>query len=90
MSQPDFGVDLGGPIRELVRPPVAGVGEDARWIVVKRHPNEDATKAKYFYLLKRSAEEQKRGLDVVQGPFSEVEFEQKTKELKLPPFSRHF
>jgi hypothetical protein len=86
----EFGVDVGGGTQGLVNPQVAGVGEDALWIVVKQHPKDDKTKTNYFYLPKRSSDEQKKGLDVVQGPFSEKEFEQKSKDLKLPPFSRSF
>ena len=89
-SELEFGVDVGGGIQGLVNPLVTGVGEDALWIVVKQHPNGDKTKTDYFYLPKRSSDEQKKGFDVAQGPFSETEFKQKTNDLKLPPFSRYF
>jgi hypothetical protein len=71
LSELEFGIDVGGGIHGLVNPQVAGVGEDARWIVLKQHPNGDKTKTDYFYLPKRNRDEQKKGLDVVQGPFSE-------------------
>ena len=28
--------------------------------------------------------------EIVQGPFTEAEFGQKSKDLNLPPFSKHF
>ena len=85
-----LGVDVGGGTQALVMPRVIAVGEDVRWIVAKRHPDNDQTRAEYFYLPKRNRDEQLKGADVAIGPFSETEFELKTKELNLPSFSRYF
>jgi hypothetical protein len=85
-----LGVDVGGGMQALVMPRVIAVGEDVRWIVAKRHPDNDPIKTEYFYLPKKSRNERKKGTDVALGPFTEKEFEMKAKELKLPPFSQHF
>ena len=85
-----LGVDVGGGTQALVMPQVIGVGEDTRWIVVKRHPNGDVTKTEYFYLPKSNRDKQLKGSDAAIGPFSEEEFELKAKELNLPSFSRNF
>ena len=85
----EFGVDVGGVTQGMVNPRVVAVGEDSMWIVVKRHPDGDRTRAEYFYLRKQSHEEQRKGLNAIQGPFSGTEFEQKAKDLKLPSFSWH-
>jgi hypothetical protein len=49
----EFGVNLGGGgIQGLVEPIVVGIGEDTRWIVIKRHPDGDRTRTEFFYLAK--------------------------------------
>jgi hypothetical protein len=85
-----FGVDVGGGTQGLVEPQVVGIGEDAHWIVVKQHSNGDRIRTGYYYLRKRTRENQLKGLDAVQGPFSDAQFYQKTNELKLPPISITF
>ena len=87
----EFGVNLGGGgIQGLVQPIVVGIGEDTRWIVIKRHPDGDKTRTEFFYLAKLEVDAQQRGEDVAHGPFTEAEMTQKTQELKLPTITTRF
>ena len=86
-----LGYDLGdGGIIQRVESQVIAIGEDALWIVVARHPECDKTKTEYFFLSKPDDAPSKNMNEIVQGPFTEAEFGQKSKDLNLPHFSKHF
>ena len=88
----NLGYDLGngGGIIQRVEFQVISIGEDARWIVAARHPEGDKTKTEYFYFSKPDDGPYKNMNEIVQGPFTESEFRQKSKDLNLPFLSKHF
>lgn len=86
-----LGIDTGdGMLHARVMPQVGSVGEDSRWIVATRHPNGNKSAIEYYYFSKADDEPSKNADEIVQGPFTASEFEQKSRELSLPPLTRQF
>ncbi len=86
-----LGLDLGdGNSIGRVMHKVSAVGEDDTWIVAERHPNGDESITTYHYWAKTSDHPHKNADEVVLGPFTESEFLDIKKRLKLPEFSKRF
>ena len=68
------------------------VGANDRYIVVKRHPGnafgEFDRKITQYFVVKRVDGDFEARKREVQGPMTAVAFDQLTKQLSLPPFSK--
>jgi hypothetical protein len=67
---------------------VFAVGWDGRYLVAKQHPDGDRSKTHYFVLDSSKDTDVGEPEEVVTGPLSAVEFQQKSNEMGLPPFSK--
>ena len=86
-----LGMDLGdGTAIGRVMPQVIAVGEDSKWIVAARHPQGDKSITEYYYFSKDADHPHKNADEIVQGPFTETQFKQKTSDHGLPPLTKHF
>lgn len=86
-----LGLNLGGGSSiGRVMPRVIALGEDKRWIVAARHPDGDMKRTEYYYFAKAEDHPHKNADEVVKGPFTEHEFNLKSKELGLPPLTIRF
>ncbi len=82
--------DVGGGEVRLVQPHVFAIGEDARWIVAARRPDDDKSKTEFFYFSKTDGAHNKNANEMANGPFSDAEFKQKSASLGLPVLSKYF
>jgi hypothetical protein len=80
----------------LPGPTVFAAGADARYVVIARHPREwpappDRSVSEFYYLI-RTPDEAARGLPQqnVRGPFTEAQFGEHKRRLRLPEFSTVF
>jgi hypothetical protein len=67
---------------------VFAVGWDGRYVVAKQHPKGDKSITNYFIV---DSQKDAPFADVKQaviGPLTEAEFQQKSAQLKLPPFTK--
>jgi len=67
---------------------VFAVGYDGRYVVAKQHPNRDKKITNYFIINAQKDSKMADNRDVVIGPLNEREFQEKVKELNLPPFTK--
>lgn len=92
IDTPELSLNLNigeGAFVERVPADVIAVGSNTAYIVVK-HRNPKSKVITYFYLEKNKDGIYKNASDVVQGPYSEVEFKELTNKIVLPMFKREF
>ena len=63
------------------------VGWDGRYVVAKQHRLGNKNFTAYYYIDSSKDSVNAKAEDVVMGPFLQPEFEAKSKELGLPPFT---
>ena len=72
----------------LVKPIVFAVGADDRYIVAKQHPDGNKSITNYF-IIEIPKDSPSTKIDhTVMGPLTADDFQKKSAELKLPPFSK--
>jgi hypothetical protein len=83
----EYRIPDGGSHR-LVEPRVFAVGWDGHYVVAKQHPDGNRSITNFFVI--DAARESPRAelSDVVSGPLTRDKFEQLSRELHLPPFSK--
>ena len=87
-EQMSISYDLGGSAVGRTGETVFSYGFDKRFIVAKQHPNNDRSITNYFYLDMTKDSKYAEPSDCVTGPLTQKEFEEDTKRLSLPIFSR--
>lgn len=80
-------LDNGGCIGRI-ESTVFAVGWDGRFLVAKQHPNNDRSLTYYFIIDSKNDGPLLDSAKVVTGPISELEFQRKSIELKLPKFTK--
>jgi hypothetical protein len=73
---------------ERVAPRVFAVGWDGRFVVAKQHPKGDKKVTNYFIVDSQKDSPFADVKQAVLGPLSEAEFQRKSAEMKLPPFTK--
>lgn len=88
-EQMSIGYDLeGGSAVGRIDETVFAYGFDKRFIVAKQHPRSDRSITNYFILDMNKDSNYADPSDSVTGPLSQKEFEEATKRLNLPRFTR--
>lgn len=84
----------GGCVGEyLPRPTVFAAGADALYVVIARHPadangqNTSRGVTEYYYVVRRPADDFQRPEDLT-GPLTRAQFDEATRRLGLPGFSK--
>jgi hypothetical protein len=67
---------------------VFAVGWDGRYVVAKQHPKGDKNITNYFVIDSQKDSLNADAEKVVIGPLGEEEFQKRSAELKLPPFTK--
>ena len=71
-----------------VGPTVFAVGYDGEYVVAKQHPLGDKSITNYFIIQAQKDSVAAEARDVVIGPLTDNEFQEKAQQLNLPPFSK--
>jgi hypothetical protein len=78
----------GGSFIGRVDSTVFAVGWDGRYLVAKQHPDNDRNQINYFIVDSKNDGPYVDPDKVVTGPFTALEFQRRSNEMKLPKFTK--
>jgi hypothetical protein len=77
-----------GGSKRLVEPRVFAVGWDGHYVVAKQHPDGNRRVTNFFVIFADRESPRAELSEVVRGPLTQDKFEELSRELHLPPFSK--